>query len=843
MQAKEYQRLALERLDLYLEILEAKYGIAVKTEELRKQNPELEIPVIEFAEKTWEELVRRNEVGRAKSYSTREDGIGRVVPNITLKVPTGGGKTYLAVQAIARILDKHFGAVTGAMVLWIVPSEAIYRQTKAALTNQEHPLRKLLNIASGGRVKILEKDSPLHKDDVSANLCILLLMLPSANRQEAVSKLKMFRDRGNVNGFLPAEDDSPAHERLVRECPNLDYVVQSNIFGEPTEGVGMVRNSLGNVLRLLRPLVVMDEGHRGFSDLAHSTLYGFNPRFVLELSATPKDGQTRHSNWLIDIRGEALRQEEMIKFPIQLTVTPSDAWKTCLESAWEKIEELQGYADELRSNDNRYIRPILLVQVERTGDDKRTDDFIHALDVKEHLIHLGLAEDEIAIKSSEVDDLKDQDLLSPANRIRAIITKQALQEGWDCPFAYVLCALAQSRTANAMTQLVGRILRQPGAKRTGIEALDQSYVFTFRESTQNVIKRIQKGLEGEGMGDLATQVRDTGGTESASEALFRKRREAFRGKEFFLPKVLMMPGRREIDWETDILGRIDWNQLSIVDSARRVEKGADLTGGVYLVDFKDSKKLSRVGGSLETFDLEFAVRVLSDTVPNPWIAYRIIVEFLEALRGVGWTEEELAAQQSHLRTLIVKTVLEQIDVMARAAFESGLADGSIVFDLAAEPWWKVPHESVAVSKVLGGTFDKSLFEPIVEGEMNQLESTVATYLDSKEMVYWWYRNVVKGEGYGLQGWRRNRMYPDLIVALGSEVGINKWLVLETKGDHLAGSEDTAAKVALAEKLTSAYLTQQTQVIGQLTLFEQKAKYAIKMIQENDWKSGVDAELN
>ena len=55
--------------------------------------------------------------------------------------------------------------------------------------------------------------------------------------------------------------------------------------------------------------------------------------------------------------------------------------------------------------------------------------------------------------------------------MQAIITKSALQEGWDCPFAYVLCSLAASSNLKAMTQLIGRILRQPGALKTGIEAL------------------------------------------------------------------------------------------------------------------------------------------------------------------------------------------------------------------------------------------------------------------------------------------------------------------------------------------------------------------------------------
>ena len=45
--------------------------------------------------------------------------------------------------------------------------------------------------------------------------------------------------------------------------------------------------------------------------------------------------------------------------------------------------------------------------------------------------------------------------------VRFIITVQKLREGWDCPFAYVLCSLRETRSATAIEQIVGRILRLP----------------------------------------------------------------------------------------------------------------------------------------------------------------------------------------------------------------------------------------------------------------------------------------------------------------------------------------------------------------------------------------------
>src|SRR5947207_8936844 len=147
---------------------------------------------------------------------------------------------------------------------------------------------------------------------------------------------------------------------------------------------------------------------------------------------------------------------------------------------------LEEEARKYQANTNVYIRPICLIQVERTGKDQRKPGIIHADDVKDYLVNTRqIPEEQVAIKTSQLDELKEVDevggLLARDCAIRYIITKQALQEGWDCPFASVLTILTNPGSKNALTQLVGRILRQPYARKTGIAALDESYVFCFQQ--------------------------------------------------------------------------------------------------------------------------------------------------------------------------------------------------------------------------------------------------------------------------------------------------------------------------------------------------------------------------
>src|SRR5690606_10629722 len=126
-------------------------------------------------------------------------------------------------------------------VLWIVPNEAIYAQTLKRLKDRQHPYRQALDRAAAGKVQIMEKGDRLDARDVDAQLCVMLLMLQSANRQTQ-DALKMFRDRGDVHGFFPPEGEQQAHQAAIVATPNLD--AYQGIFP-------MVKDSLGNALRLI----------------------------------------------------------------------------------------------------------------------------------------------------------------------------------------------------------------------------------------------------------------------------------------------------------------------------------------------------------------------------------------------------------------------------------------------------------------------------------------------------------------------------------------------------------------------------------------------------------------
>jgi type III restriction enzyme len=886
---KVFQTQSLLKLDAYLAALrsaraDSEQALAAMAQvKAMEKMAEARQALADFPKSAWQVLREAQALPEAyaeRAHSSRFDGAGRAIPNVCLKVPTGGGKTLLAAASVGKVFEGYLRRSTG-LVLWVVPNEAIYRQTLKTLANRNHPYRQMLNMAGAGRVKILEKDSPLSRLDVDSHLCVMVLMLASAARQSKET-LRFFRDRGNVQGFLPGEDDIEAHWALLADVPNLD--VYGSVWEPDAPQVpgqtaqhqkgSIVKSSLGNVMRLVRPMVVIDEGHHGYTDNALRTIDGFNPSFMLELSATPRVTEAASSgaktkaaasgsNILVDVRGTDLDAAEMIKLPIHVDVRAWADWQSCLSASVEQLNTLARQAEVLQGETARYIRPILLVQVQRTGKDQVDSGFIHAQHVREFLTQMGFAETQIREKTSDKDELGDEDLLLPTSQVRVIITKQALQEGWDCPFAYVLCSLAASKGKQALTQLVGRILRLPHVAKTGHEALDACYVFCHDIQTGEVVKAIKQSLETEGMGDLAMAVRSDGGA-GVDAPLMRKlvRREGLAHLRLFLPTVTWHePGqaRRKLVYESDVLARLPWPDLnpdalavgwkpsqSPRMSGSEARLMVDLT---VLQDLQAPMRRAQNQAAQElTLDRGQLVRALVDIAPNPWLVWSWVDAVVQRCLQT-WAESAVAASAATLIEQLRVDLEAWRDESAQQVFEALTQDGRIEFRLRADATdyelpshdeWLQTGKAHKLTRSDGlSDVQKSLLVPALQTpDMNDFEAAFAGYLDEQSALRWWHRNVAKTQ-YGLQGWRRHKVYPDFVFGFLSEGNNSRLVLMETKGLHL-DNEDTGYKQALLARLTEAFCDERLNQAGELELeLEGRTQVECGLVFDRAWRADID----
>jgi type III restriction enzyme len=253
---------------------------------------------------------------------------------------------------------------------------------------------------------------------------------------------------------------------------------------------GKPKPSLVNALRLRRPIVIVDETHNARTDLSFSTLGNVLPSCIVEFTATPAREKTP-SNVLHRVSAAELKTAAMVKLPLRVITRHPSQREQLLSDALTLRADLEKVAIAEGQQTAEYIRPILLIQAERVDACEPLRDRL----VRE----FGLSKDEVKISVGRLDELKGvKDIASPKCPVRVIITVEKLREGWDCPFAYVLCSLKETWSATAIEQIVGRILRLPNAQAKRHPDLNCAYAFSVSESIATVLSELREALEHNG---------------------------------------------------------------------------------------------------------------------------------------------------------------------------------------------------------------------------------------------------------------------------------------------------------------------------------------------------------
>ncbi len=399
------------------------------------------------------------------------------VPHICVKVPTAGGKTFIACNAIKTIFDA-FAYDKPKAVVWLVPSITILDQTIKNLKDTNHPYRQKINSHFGNKVEVFDKaellqGSGFNATSVKEQLNIFVLSFDSIRTANKEGR-KVFEQNGSLQSF----------EALLGKDEEI---------------------SLMKVMQFLNPMIVVDESHNAETDLSVDMLKEFNPCFILDLTATPR----KNSNIISFIDALELKKENMVKLPV-IVYNHQDKTEV-INSALQlqKRLELQAIDEEnlpagKAGKGGKYIRPIVLFQVQP----KNGKDFLNAEEeksnvqkLKEKLIELKIPAEQIKIKTANINEIKGIDLMSKDCEVRYIITINALKEGWDCPFAYILASLADKSSAVDVEQILGRVLRQPYVMKHNFPLLNLSYVLTASSKFLDTLDNIVKGLNKAGFSD------------------------------------------------------------------------------------------------------------------------------------------------------------------------------------------------------------------------------------------------------------------------------------------------------------------------------------------------------
>lgn len=156
---------------------------------------------------------------------------------------------------------------------------------------------------------------------------------------------------------------------------------------------------------------------------------------------------------------------------------------------------MQNRLEAIAKSENADLRPIVLFQAQSgANEDAHTFEKL-----KNKLVNIGIKKEQIAIKTAKINKLDKIDLLDKDCKIRYIITINALKEGWDCPYAYILASIANKNSTADVEQLIGRVLRQPNAIKYKNQDLNMSYVLTCSNDFERTAKSVIAGLNGAGV--------------------------------------------------------------------------------------------------------------------------------------------------------------------------------------------------------------------------------------------------------------------------------------------------------------------------------------------------------
>ncbi len=337
--------------------------------------------------------------------------------DIILKSPTGSGKTIILTHFMAEYMRSH----AKTAFVWLTPGEGnLEEQSKAKMDIYCH----------GASTKLLQ--------DVM------------------------------TGGFAAGDAVFINWQKLNRDSNNALK------DGERTNFLEWIDNARSEGIAFK---VIIDESHHSFTEKTDAVVKWFKTDKIIRASATP---DSNPSAILIDIPEEDVIAAGLIKkvihinpgFPMQIELD-EDRDRTCylLEKAMQKRSELVQAFRELGSG----VNPLVLVQLPNNSD--------ALLDTVEEWFaerHIDVAGGTFAVwlakRKDNVEGLADNE-----GKQVAVVIKQAVATGWDCPRAHILVKLRENMDERFEIQTIGRIRRMPEARHYGKDLLDGCYLYTFDE--------------------------------------------------------------------------------------------------------------------------------------------------------------------------------------------------------------------------------------------------------------------------------------------------------------------------------------------------------------------------
>lgn len=350
---------------------------------------------------------------------------------VVFKAPTGSGKTFMAASLFEELAEEN--PSVNFCILWACP----------------------------GKGKLHKQSFDAVKTYLGGNpVCSLL-------EDDFFGSRKYIKDKEIV--FIN-------WEKLIQK--DKETGKWANNLMKDQEGMNFIDVIEKTKQNGTRVILVIDESHIGASQKARIQEFINTiiiPNIVLEMSATPLNNHID-----VEIETQKVVDEGMIKEDVIVnqginkedkTLAEQDSELLVLQKGYDKRQEIVEEYNKL----NIAVNPLVLIQIPNVDEGEAKK-----LVIKDFLREKGITEDNGKLKFWCDDKGNfDKKAIKKNNDITEyLVFKTAVATGWDCPRAHILIKFRDGKSETFETQTIGRILRTAEAKSYDNYLLDNAYIFT-----------------------------------------------------------------------------------------------------------------------------------------------------------------------------------------------------------------------------------------------------------------------------------------------------------------------------------------------------------------------------
>lgn len=431
----------------------------------------------------------------------------------SLAAVTGAGKTVMAAATIERVVagDLEGEGDPTAVFLWFSDSPELNRQSQ-----------RRLHEAWGADTAVTTRriDTDTFREDVLQPGTVYFI-----NSQKLGKNSTLVRGHGEQSAHLRVPDagDYDFWRTVKNTVENPDITLYL-VIDEAHRGMKKTKDAAKTIVQRLIagegdvPAVPVVLGISATPDRFRATMAQAR-EFSTEPEVTVDAAQVQDSGLLKDVIELVIPDEEGTGgdlFDHTLLKTAVVRWRESTRAWREYVARTNADAVETHGNDADLVEvtPLLIVQVPNQASPKLIGQYLTTIFAEEPTLTV----DDVALVYGDADVTTDHgtirhvaaNTVAADTDIKVLLAKESITTGWDCPRAEVMVSFRAAQDKTYITQLLGRMIRTPLARRVAGNDVLNSAVCILPRFDRDVAESVARTVSGGGT-DWSDEKDTTGG--------------------------------------------------------------------------------------------------------------------------------------------------------------------------------------------------------------------------------------------------------------------------------------------------------------------------------------------